>query len=313
MIALPSLSLYKETFLKKGVSLPLPVVPYKKNGLLAELPQPPANKTGWPWTEETAPAVFENNKTWPKITIVTPSYNQADFLEETIRSVLLQNYPNLEYIIIDGGSTDRSNSIIEKYSPWLSYRQSGKDLGQGHAINQGFSIASGSYFAWINSDDYYLKNVLREVSVIFLDRHVDFIYGYSYNYNVAEQAFKLIKTDLFLDYFIRLPNLIQPSCFWSAAIHQPVWEDLQCSMDYELWLRILKGQSRQLLRKPLSVAHVHKDAKTYNPKMLLAWEHDHKLICSPEAHGPVNDWNKRAFLKKIYHRLNILLEKLSLT
>ncbi|RMG89169.1 MAG: glycosyltransferase, partial [Chloroflexi bacterium] len=87
--------------------------------LLEQLPPPlKQGRTGFPWTEETRPRAGQH---WPKITVVTPSYNQAEFLEETIRSVLLQNYPNLEYIVIDGGSTDGSVEIIQHYSDYLAY------------------------------------------------------------------------------------------------------------------------------------------------------------------------------------------------
>ena len=82
---------------------------------------------------------------WPRISIVTPSYNQGQFIEETIRSILLQGYSNLEYIIIDGGSTDKSVEIIKKYEPWLSYWVSEKDRGQSHAINKGFGCSTGSF------------------------------------------------------------------------------------------------------------------------------------------------------------------------
>src|SRR5579885_3553995 len=122
---------------------------------LAELPPPPAGKTGWPWTIETPalPASRADGSPWPRISIVTPSYNQGQFIEETIRSVLLQGYPDLEYIVIDGGSTDQSVEIIRKYERWLTYWVSEKDRGQAHAINKGFSSVTGELFNWINSDD----------------------------------------------------------------------------------------------------------------------------------------------------------------
>jgi len=116
---------------------------------LEELPAPPQGKFGWPWTEESPqlPEKQPSGKPWPKISIVTPSYNQADFIEETIRSMLLQGYPNLEYIIIDGGSTDKSVEIIQKYEPWLSYWVSESDRGQTHAVNKGFAMCKGEILA----------------------------------------------------------------------------------------------------------------------------------------------------------------------
>src|SRR5688572_28969334 len=104
--------------------------------MLSDLPAPPPGKTGWPWTEETfqLPEAMPDGKRWPRISIVTPSYNQGQFIEETIRSVLLQCYPNLEYIVIDGGSTDDSVEIIEKYKSWLTYWVSEPDKGQVDAI-----------------------------------------------------------------------------------------------------------------------------------------------------------------------------------
>jgi glycosyltransferase involved in cell wall biosynthesis len=132
---------------------------------LAQLPPPPAGKTGWPWTEETPPlaATRPDGSLWPRISIVTPSYNQGQFIEETIRSVLLQGYPDLEYIIIDGGSSDETVEIIKKYEPWLSYWTSEKDRGQAHAINKGIERISGEVFNWINSDDLLLPGALKYV------------------------------------------------------------------------------------------------------------------------------------------------------
>lgn len=310
-LPLPDLAAYRSLFQKKGVGYPLPVVASAKDGLLKLLPCP-GGKTGWPWTEESSPAIYADNTTWPKLTIVTPSFNQGQFLEQTIRSVLLQNYPNLEYIIIDGGSTDNSKDIIEKYSPWISYRQSEKDNGQSHAINLGFSLASGNYMAWVNSDDYYLKDVFYLVTRKFITTGVDFIYGYAYNFHVKTAQFELIKVNPLLDYFIRIPVLPQPSCFWAARIHQPVNEALQCSLDYELWLRLVKGNTRCLIKQPLSVANVHADAKTSSPKLDAAREQDHWLICSPDGHGPVNDWDRRILFHRAYLKIMLILDKISL-
>ena len=131
---------------------------------LSELPPPPSGKTGWPWTEESRrlPNQMPSGCPWPRISVVTPSFNQGKFIEETIRSVLLQGYPNLEYLMIDGGSTDNSVEIIKKYSPWLTYWVSEPDDGQSDAINRGLKMSSGDFATWINSDDLLCKNALVE-------------------------------------------------------------------------------------------------------------------------------------------------------
>lgn len=132
--------------------------------LLSKLPPPPPDRSGWPWTHETPSATYLNQRSWPRISIVTPSFNQAPYLEETIRSVLLQNYPNLQYIVIDGGSTDGSCEIIARYAPWLNYWESEPDRGQSHAINKGLTRCDGRWFNWINSDDCLLPGALAAVA-----------------------------------------------------------------------------------------------------------------------------------------------------
>ncbi|PTR01280.1 glycosyltransferase involved in cell wall biosynthesis [Mucilaginibacter yixingensis] len=301
-INLPDLTEYRAAFEAEGVTPPFLEVPVTTNGLLDQLPTPLVDKQGWPWTAQTNAAIYDKCNNWPKLTIVTPSYNQGQFLEQTIRSVLLQNYPNLEYIIIDGGSTDNTVEILEKYSPWISYWHSKKDNGQSHAINMGFSIASGDYYAWINSDDFYLEDTFHTVAKTFLNKKVDFIYGYGYNFKVATQQYHLIQTPPLLDYFLRIPALIQPSCFWRATIHQPLWEELHCSLDYELWQRLVKGHLRKLIKKPLSVANIHDENKTTSPAMSAAWEKDHKLICDKNAHGPVYNWDRIMHLYRFYKK-----------
>lgn len=131
-----------------------------------ELALPSINKIGWPWSIEDsidthAPSI---DLEYPKITVLTPNYNYGHYLEETIRSVLLQGYPNLEYIIIDGGSTDNSIDIIKKYEPWLTYWVSEPDRGQTHAINKGLAKATGEIFNWINSDDILMPGALFAIA-----------------------------------------------------------------------------------------------------------------------------------------------------
>ena len=139
--------------------------------MLNHLPPPPPGKTGWPWTEESdpLPPLQPDNNPWPRISIVTPSFNQGQFIEETIRSILLQNYPNLEYIIIDGGSTDNSLEIIRKYESWITYWVSEPDNGQSQAINKGFKKCTGDLVNWICSDDLLCKNALYNMAPLLND------------------------------------------------------------------------------------------------------------------------------------------------
>jgi glycosyltransferase involved in cell wall biosynthesis len=123
---------------------------------------------------------------WPKISIVTPSFNQGQYIEETILSVLSQNYPNLEYIIIDGGSTDDTVEIIKKYESRITYWVSEPDRGQSHAINKGLQKCTGEIFNWLNSDDWYMPGALFDVANAFrINSRAQFVSGYE---NHVEQS-----------------------------------------------------------------------------------------------------------------------------
>jgi glycosyltransferase involved in cell wall biosynthesis len=151
-----------------------------ENTQFRNLPAAPQSRSDWPWTAESALTLLAtlDASRAPKISIVTPSYNQGQYLEATIRSVLLQDYPNLEYMIVDGGSTDNSVEIIRKYEPWLAYWVSAPDNGQADAINRGFDRATGEICGWLNSDDIYEPGALQRVArTLTSNPDVDLVYG----------------------------------------------------------------------------------------------------------------------------------------
>lgn len=215
---------------------------------LNDLPAPPPGKTGWPWTEGSPPLVQEQpvGSSYPGISVVTPSYNQGAFLEETIRSVLLQGYPDLEYIVIDGGSTDESVGIIRKYEPWITYWVSEPDGGQTDAINKGISRASGDILAWLNSDDLYCPEALRRVGgYVAASPYVDLLYGDCEMIDGSGRVydrFNVRSGDVFQ--LLGENFIAQPSAFWTRAAWEKVGgldDRLHYVMDYDLWLRMFVG------------------------------------------------------------------------
>lgn len=183
---------------------------------------------------------------WPKISIVTPSYNQADFLEETIRSVLLQEYPNLEYIIIDGGSTDGSVEIIQKYSPWLTWWESEPDGGQSQAINKGFKRSTGEIMAWINSDDRYASGALFSVAKKFQQTKPLWVAGLVDKIDSHGKVFQPGKRqEEKLENWYVGALYLQPGIFWRRELWQrsgEIDESLQYSFDYDLLMRFVQQQ-----------------------------------------------------------------------
>jgi len=193
--------------------------------------------------------VLNKDPSWPKISIVTPSYSQAEFLEKTILSVLNQNYPNLEYIIMDGGSTDGSVEIIKKYEKYLAYWVSEKDKGQADAINKGFQKSTGEILAWLNSDDTYLPDALQSVAVFF-EQHpsTDMLYGRCHMMDRDDEIFQEAKAMPFnlLDYTYGLFTIPQPAAFWRRDIFfkaRMLNIETHACMDYELWINFAKNKA----------------------------------------------------------------------
>lgn len=157
----------------------------------------------------------EHLPTYPLISVVIPSYNQGRFIEQTITSVLGQNYPNLELIVIDGGSTDQTQRIIEKYLDSISYYVSELDNGQAHAINKGFRVAKGDILAWLNSDDMYLPcTLLKVANIIKSSTEPKLIYGGCLHfYEGKSQAYGILPPDFDKEKITYTDYIIQPSTF----------------------------------------------------------------------------------------------------
>ncbi len=215
----------------------------------------------------------------PSFSIITPSLNQGKYLEETIQSVLQQNYPNLEYIIIDGGSTDETVDIIKKYSQSINYWVSESDHGQSHAINKGLSLVSGEWVAWLNADDYYKDKAIWQIaSVIQKIKDCQWIVG-SVECGNDELGWDRVfsprcNTDQWLDFvcpkFPKGTSLPQPASFWSTqALYTTGYlnEKLHFAMDYEYWGRLARNGYRPIcLDTKICRFRIHSQSKTSRGK-----------------------------------------------
>lgn len=239
---------------------------------LTDLPLPPKDKTGFPWTEHPTPQHSKPNL--PKISIITPSFNQGLYIEETIRSVLLQNYPNLEYIIIDGGSKDETISIIKKYEHWITYWFSEPDDGQSDAINKGLRYATGDIFNWINSDDVYLPNALLSIGYFFSNKDLNVLCGQEYLLYPNGQKILTTGTVICdtLEETIARGHIQQPPTFFRMHVVKQlggVDTRLHFCMDAELWVNYLTHFGLAGVKKVNLITNffrMHKMSKTTNAK-----------------------------------------------
>jgi glycosyltransferase involved in cell wall biosynthesis len=238
---------------------------------LDELPDPPPMKVGWPCTEESQrlPSRTSDDRPWPRISLITPSFNQGAFIEETIRSVLLQGYPNLEYFVMDGGSTDNSVAVIKKYSPWLTYWVSERDNGQSDAINRGMKMASGDFATWINSDDLLCKNALTEHATrigfdantvylgicVYIDQARNFLSSHHGRVTSLEDLVRVGTV------WRSGGQIVQPEVLFPRELAIAVGglnSDNHFTMDYELWGKLLlAGAKFQHTRVPFGMFREH--------------------------------------------------------
>jgi glycosyltransferase involved in cell wall biosynthesis len=211
---------------------------------------------------------IDENVSLPLISVVTPSFNQAEFIEETIRSVLDQEYPNLEYIIVDGGSTDGSHEIIQHYSDRLAWWVSEPDQGQTDAINKGFARARGDILAWLNSDDTYLPGALAEAaSFLGKNPQVGMVYG---NTNLVDGKGNILglfparqtNYQRLLRGFVHIP---QQASFFRAELWKkvgPLDPSFYFAMDYDLWVRLAKISKLHYHPRLWANFRLHGGAKT---------------------------------------------------
>jgi len=244
-------------------------------------------------------------KILPKISVITPSFNQGAFIEKTINSVLAQNYPNLELIVIDGGSTDNTIEILKKYDKYLTYWISEPDSGQSNAINKGMALSTGEILTWLNSDDYFLPNSLLRFAELFQQNpDIGAVVG-------SGRAVDLSGKEIYFD--TPLPeinlkslfswfsggNIFQPSCAFSRKaweISGPIDESIHFAMDVDLWLRMAKKNIKFYSTSELfSEALVHPNAKTtayinltYLDSCLVITDHGGKEYAEKQLTSMIN-------------------------
>jgi glycosyltransferase involved in cell wall biosynthesis len=202
---------------------------------------------------------------YPKISIVTPSYNQAGYLEETIRSVIDQNYPNLEYIVIDGGSTDGSVEVIKKYADKITFWVSEKDKGQYDAINKGFSHTTGEIMGWINSSDIYYPWTLHTIAEIFEQtKEVQWIHGMPTNLgfgNAPQNIYPAYEKNIYDMLSGNHKRIQQESVFWKRALWDKVGGQLDLKVkyagDFKLWLDFFRHEHLYYVRTILGGFRFH--------------------------------------------------------
>jgi glycosyltransferase involved in cell wall biosynthesis len=249
---------------------------------------------------------------WPRISVVTPSFNQGRFLEETIRSVLLQGYPDIEYIVIDGGSTDESVEVIEKYSPWLHYWVSEPDRGQSNAINKGFQRATGSLYAYINSDDLYEPGAFAAaVAALMRPERPMLLAGdcVIFDESGVKRIFKARWPEA-ISHLLKPfgSTFAQPAAFWRKEIYTQVGgfdETAHYVFDRVFFLKIgLTGTAPMIIDKPLARYRDHTATKT--GQTIRFYQESVPVIEKYADQCGLNDRDKRLLLRMCHDEIGYL-------
>lgn len=246
--------------------------------------------------------------TQPKLSIITPSFNQGAFIERTIDSVLTQGYQNLEFIIIDGGSTDQSVDVIKKYERHLTYWVSERDRGQSHAINKGFSRSSGDCLTWLNSDDWYPPDTLSIVAETFISKPAaDIVVGSGEMIDIHGLCTEILVPPAVIDKVSLLDWFdgkwfLQPASFFRRTAWEqcgPLDENQHLTFDIAFYLAAAEqGFKYVTVPKTLARALRHPDAKT----TVFSWRVFMEGALLMEAHG------KSGEVRKVFERLTTRLE-----
>jgi glycosyltransferase involved in cell wall biosynthesis len=240
-------------------------------------------KSRWPWKQpiDNRLPQYPNGQGWPRISIVVPTRDQGQFIEETLLSVIRQNYPNIELIVIDGGSTDNTSEVVLRYRTWISHFVSEGDRGQSHAINKGMALADGEILTWLNSDDMLADGALYAIAVAYSTSGADIVAGICQTLKDGdidgEHLTSCSNGSLPLARLLDLEGgwhagqfFYQPEVFFTRSIWERaggrVREDLTYSMDYELWLRFASCAAQlHVIGRPVALFRRHEKQKTHNP------------------------------------------------
>jgi glycosyltransferase involved in cell wall biosynthesis len=236
---------------------------------------------GWP--RQPAPTPIPIGREWPWVSLVTPSLNQGRYIESTLLSVIHQGYPNLEYIVMDGGSTDGTLEILRRHEARLAHWESSPDRGQSDAINKGWRRATGTYVWWLNADDLLTPGSLfAAVEALESDRSLDFVYGDTLlldQDDVIVGRFHYRDFD-FVDFILNRRDLPQAGALMRRSTLDRIGlldEGLHYLMDYDLWIRLALGGGRfARIDRALALFRLHEEAKT-EAGSLRSVEERHRL------------------------------------